>query len=106
MHETGALPNDTSFLRGNTAITSFDELKYFTNITYISNNTFDGCTNLESISIPSGVTASYENAFRNCSKLKKVHITDLSAWCRITFSGSGSNANPLTSSNGSLYLNG
>ena len=40
----------------NTEITSFEELKYFTGITTIAENAFQGCTALTAIELPSSVT--------------------------------------------------
>lgn len=78
------------------------------NVTDIYNSAFAGCSNLTSITIPSSVTHIYEYAFSNCSNLTtiaipnsvtqigdkafngcfnltSVHITDLAAWCNISF---------------------
>lgn len=54
------------------------------NVTAISDNAFYECSSLASINIPAEVT-SIGAAFYNCSSLKTVHITDLSAWCKIVF---------------------
>ncbi len=60
------------------------------------------CCPLASIDIPDGVTTIGASAFAACSSLESVHITDLSAWCNISFSNHGSN--PLN--NGAkLYVN-
>lgn len=42
------------------------------------------CSELKIINIPSTITSIGENAF-NCPNLTAVHITDLSAWCKINF---------------------
>lgn len=49
----------------NTQIASFDELKYFTGLKYISDYAFSGCTNLTSITIPNSVTTIGYDAFSN-----------------------------------------
>lgn len=62
--------------KGNTEITSFDELNEFTGLTSIANNAFYGCTNLNSVSLPESVTHIGEMAFResgllNCNLVLK-----------------------------------
>lgn len=56
--------------RDNTKITSFNELSYFTGIEAIPSNAFNGCTNLEEISLPSTITSIGNYAFSNCRNLK------------------------------------
>lgn len=68
--------SDAFTFSGNTALTSIDELQYFTNISTIYGNTFKGCTNLESVVLPVGLQRIYYNAFQNCKKLTKVTIPE------------------------------
>ena len=71
------------------------------NVTSIGQETFMHCSSLSSINIGKGITSIYKLAFYGCTSLTSVYITDLSAWCNITFNDSDSN--PL--SNGSkLYI--
>ena len=65
-----------SYFQGQKSIISFDELKYFTNIPDIYGNTFEGCTNLESIVLPKNLIHIYYRAFRNCSKLTSINIPE------------------------------
>lgn len=73
----------------NTAITSFDEFKYFTGLRIIGSNVqdyvlFAGCTNLERITLPEGLTQIkapgtsgnyiHSAAFYNCTSLKRINI--------------------------------
>ena len=59
----------------------------------IGENAFKQCTALKSITIPSTLETLAKYAFSYCSGLKKVIVSDLAAWCGVTF-GDG-NANPL-----------
>ena len=55
---------------GNTEITSFEELRYFIELTSIRNYAFSNCSNLSgSLYIPNSVTTIGNYAFQNCSGL-------------------------------------
>ena len=71
-------------------------------VTSIGDSAFFGCSGLTSVTIPASVTSIGDSAFRNCSDLMSVHISDLAAWCRISF---GYEANPLSYTH-NVYLNG
>ena len=73
---------------------------------------FYNCSRLASVTIPNSVTSIGLSAFSGCSGLTAVHVTDLAAWCRISFENSGwfadndfYYANPLYYAR-NLYLNG
>ena len=51
---------------GNTAIRSFDELRYFTGLKEIEANAFELCNNLKSVQLPRSVETLGENAFLKC----------------------------------------
>lgn len=71
-------------------------------VTKIERYGFDYCTNIESVVLPDTITEIGWDAFANCRKLKKVYISDLTAWCNIRFEGDW--ATPFC--NGAdLYLN-
>ncbi len=70
----------------------------------IKHYAFVGHTNLTSIVIPKSMKEIGPRAFSDCDNLKEVHISDLSAWYEIDFGNS--DANPLVSADGVLYLNG
>ena len=69
---------------------------------YIRSYAFSGFTGLENIYIGSNVERIADNAFEGCTNLKSVHISDLAAWCNISFDST--EANPLIYAN-NLYLN-
>ena len=69
-------------------------------VTSIGDSAFNWCKGLTSVRIGKGLTSIGAAAFSLCDKLTSVYITDLSAWCNISFESS--NANPLS---GNLYLN-
>ena len=61
--EAAAVTNLGNVFQGNQAITSFDELQYFTGLTQINGYEFWQCNNLASVAIPTGVTYIGEGAF-------------------------------------------
>lgn len=92
--EAAAVTSLGNVFHGNTTITSFDELQYFTGLTalgysmdgstmlspaYIPDNavalrlpTFEGCTNLTSITLPENLTRIGTKVFAECSNLTSV----------------------------------
>ena len=56
------------------SIHSFDELRYFIGLVCIDNNSFNGCRNLTSVTIPSSVISIGDNAFERCSSLTSIII--------------------------------
>ena len=62
-------------------------------LTSLGQNAFQRCTNLTSITIPSTLKTISKYAFSYCSKLTKVFVSDLAAWCGISFGDV--NSNPL-----------
>ena len=70
-------------------------------------NAFRSYTSLASITIPPTIKTVGSYAFKDCTSLNRVNITDLSAWCGIDFKTSGSDisSNPLSTAN-RLYMNG
>ena len=75
-------------------------------IVKINSSAFKNCSNLKSIVIPSSVAEIASNVFSGCTKLNSIYISDLSAWCKISFSNTTSN--PAGGRQGSLnlFLNG
>ena len=74
----------------------------------ISGYAFEGCTNLESITIPNSITSIESDAFYGCTGLTNIYISDIAAWCNIEFEyhryGAYSSSNPLGYAE-NLYLN-
>lgn len=63
-------------------------------------NTFENCPQLQSVTIPASVTAIGNGAFGRCENLVNVYITDLAAWCKISFDSA-----VFFYKAGTLYLN-
>ena len=84
--------------------TSLTSVTIGNSVTTIDSWAFSGCTSLTSVTIPDSVTTIGSYAFMGCTSLNAaVYITDLAAWCNISFGNS--DANPLSCAN-NLYLNG
>ena len=74
---------------------------------------FCGCSELKEVRIPSSVKGIEYYAFGACDKIEDVHISDITAWCGISFGKSGwgyvpydsEGANPLRYAQ-NLYING
>ena len=79
------------------------ELIIPSDVTFISDNAFNNCSALTSVTIPNSVISIGKSAFNKCNSLTVVHISDLEAWCKISFSEGASN--PLYYAK-HLYLNG
>lgn len=71
-------------------------------VTSIGESAFAYCTSLTGVGIPASVTKIGEDAFDSCESLRWVDITDIEAWCNISFESSS--ANPLCYA-GELCLN-
>lgn len=58
----------------NSDITSFNELKYFTGLSFLAHNAFTYCKSLESLCIPANVADIGESVFSGCSKLSSLTV--------------------------------
>ena len=71
-------------------------------VTSIGERAFYFCSDLTIVDIPSSVISIGDQAFWDCNSLAIVRITDLAAWCNISFASY--NSNPLSYAH-RLYLN-
>ncbi len=74
--EAAAVTSLGTVFAGNTEISGFDELEYFTSLGSIDDEAFRGCRNLASIRIPRGVKSIGTYAFCDNSSLKSIVISD------------------------------
>ena len=81
--------------------TSLTSVTIPSSVTSIDNYAFYNCTSLTSVTIPSSVTSIGIAAFSKCNALTSVFISDLAAWCDISFGADS--ANPLVYAH-NLYL--
>ena len=72
--EAAAVTDLGEVFRGNSNITSFDELQYFTGLTSINNYAFMDCWKLTTLTIPNTVTSIGNMAFADCYKLALITI--------------------------------
>ena len=72
--EAASVTSLGSVFRFQGAITSFDELQYFTGLSEIGYMSFYRCSNLSSVIIPNSVTSIQDIAFTNCSSLTSITI--------------------------------
>lgn len=85
---TVKIPNSLTNI-GKGAFMNCSSLTSFTipyGVTIIEQSTFCGCSGLTSITIPNSVTTIGYEAFKDCYGLTSVQITDIEAWCNISFS--------------------
>ena len=74
-----------TWFKGNTIITSFEELQYFKNVVTLYDSAFDRCANLEKIDIRNVRTLNGRYHFRECRNLKgnidAPYLTSISGNC-------------------------
>ncbi len=65
--------------------TSITSLTIPEGVTSIGKIAFMVCRNLRVVTIPASLTIVQDNAFQNTGGIREVHISDLAAWCDISF---------------------
>lgn len=74
--------------------------------TSIGNCAFQNCSTMASITIPRSITQVGYYAFTNCDNLEAVYISDIAAWCNISFEDPRlPNSNPLEKAHHLFYQN-
>jgi hypothetical protein len=81
---------------------NLQSVSYSNQITSIDSYAFNGCSSLTSLTIPKTVKTMGAWIFNGCTNLKSVYISDMEAWCKITYSSI--DGNPLFNG-ANLYLN-
>ena len=74
--EAAAVSSLGSVFKGNTTISFFNELQYFTGLTSIADDAFRDCSNLSAVQIPSTVYSIGSYAFYSCSNLTSIYIPE------------------------------
>ena len=78
--EVAAVTTIGTVFQNNTDIEFFNELKYFSGLTALEANAFNGCSNLCNIAIPANVATIDVSSFKGCSQLMQVTIDKNSAY--------------------------
>lgn len=65
-------------------ITEITDLVLPTDITSIGSYAFQGCA-CTSVTFPPNITSIGDQAFASCTSLKKIIVSDIGAWCNISF---------------------
>ena len=87
---------------GGHPVTAVGEMAFYNNttltavtvpegVTSIGESVFARCSNLKRVTLPASLTLSDTGAFGGCSALEEVCISDLNAWCGISFTSLDSN---------------
>ncbi len=72
--EAAAVTNIGTVFKSNNNITSFEELQYFTGLTSIEYQAFNGCRSLVSIVLPNSITSIGNSSFAGCNALSSIDI--------------------------------
>ena len=75
-NEAAAVTDLGDLFKGKTTIKNFKELYYFTGLTQIADDAFNGCTQLVSMRLPKSVRQIGNRSFMGCAKLNQLEIHD------------------------------
>ncbi|MDD6357453.1 MAG: leucine-rich repeat protein [Bacteroidales bacterium] len=92
-------------------ITSITSVIISDGVTTIGSHAFNGCSHLTSLTVPPSLTSIGQNAFSGCWAMESLYISDLTAWCNISFGTYDSspfcrNGYLIYVGGGDLYVNG
>lgn len=73
--EAAGIPNVGTLFKGNTTITTLDDLKYFTKLNTVGDNCFSGCKKVLDVTLPNSVSNIETSGFNGCSKLEKITLS-------------------------------
>ena len=82
---TGAMANYPANMPWKDYRTSITSVIISDGVTTIGAHAFNGCSHLTSLTVPSSLTSIGQNAFSGCWAMESLYISDLTAWCNITF---------------------
>ena len=74
--EAAAVTSLGEVFKGNTSIRNFKELYYFTGLTEISDDAFNGCSQLVSVRLPKTIRKIGNRSFMGCAKLSQVDVAE------------------------------
>ena len=83
--EAAAVSDLGEVFKGNTEITSFNELQYFTGLSAIADNAFQGCSSLASVTFPKGLETIGVSAFRYSGLTSVKMPSSLTKICKFAF---------------------
>ena len=75
-------------------------------VTIIGNRAFFQCSNLETVMMPSTLESAGNQAFQFCNNISRVNISDIAAWCSVSFQHDASNPLARGSTFDKLYIGG
>lgn len=102
--ESVVIGNSVVFVHNNSfKYSAIKNLTIPNSVKYISSSAFESCSSLESVTMGNSVESISLYAFKDCTSLKRVDITDLASWCNIEFDNYY-DSNPLYYAQ-NLYLN-
>ena len=87
-NEAAAVTDLGDAFKGNTTIKKFPELYYFTSLTTLTDDAFNGCVNLNSLRLPKALKTIGARAFMDCRKLPQINLpTGINAIGENAFAG-------------------